>query len=174
VVSAPSLPARLRPRPPSSSALVPPLPSRVITILRLCCVHRHRRHRRHRQVPAPAAAEAPTRLAIGLEYQGCLHRATGLHHCLRRSANHPPPSPPPPLPPAAASLCHTRPPFASPPAPFVLRQPSAFVSSSCPPEGRLRREYEYHTSPSDSPSRPALAGYLGKRATSGTSGELGG
>lgn len=31
---------------------------------------------------------ASTLLAIGLEYQGCLHRATGLHHCLRRSANH--------------------------------------------------------------------------------------
>lgn len=31
---------------------------------------------------------APPWLVVGLEYQSCLHRATGLHHWLRRSANH--------------------------------------------------------------------------------------
>lgn len=45
-------------------------------------------------VPTPAAAavtaaEAPTDpLGYRVRIQGCLHRATGLHHCLRRSANH--------------------------------------------------------------------------------------
>jgi len=37
---------------------------------------------------AAVAVAAPIPLAIRLEYQGYLHRATGLHHCLRRSANH--------------------------------------------------------------------------------------
>jgi len=37
---------------------------------------------------ATIAVAAPIPSAIRLEYQGYLHRATGLHHCLRRSANH--------------------------------------------------------------------------------------
>lgn len=52
--------------------------------------HQHQREHQHqRQAAAAAAAAAPsTPSAIGLEYQGCLHRVTGLHHCLRRSANY--------------------------------------------------------------------------------------
>lgn len=102
----------LRPR-----SCAPPLPS---------CYHHSSPLCAPAAPPAPAAAaaaaaEAATPLAIGLEYQGCLHRATGLHHCLRRSANHQPASQP-----ASA----TRPfptPFATPSVPsvFVLRLPGA-------------------------------------------------
>lgn len=115
--------------PLSSSSLVPllPPPSCVITILRLCSVHQHRQHCRHQRAPALAAAEAPTRLAIGLEYQGCLHRATGLHHCLRRSANHHH---------HRHHHCHHRQPASATLALFTLRPSPAFCLRHPPP---LRR-----------------------------------
>lgn len=88
--------------------------------------------------PAAAAATAaatavptPTPSAIGLEYQGCLHRATGLHHCLRRSANHH-------QPPTSATLALSlHPPLpATRPRVFVLRQCHPSPSSLPPPRGQ--------------------------------------
>lgn len=90
-------------------------------------------------VPATAAA-APNPSAIRLEYQGCLHRATGLHHCLRRSTNHQQPT--------SATLALSLYPSAS--SSFIFFLLSLFLS---PSGGKLHQEYEYHTLPPDSPFR---------------------
>lgn len=56
---------------------------------------------RQQLAASAATAEAAAPLAaVGLEYQSCLHRATGLHHWLRRSANHRQP-----LPSSCSPLC---------------------------------------------------------------------
>lgn len=86
-----SIPSPLPPHRRAFLAPVPPQPS---------CYH-HSSPMLCAPAPAPApvptpvaaavaaAAEAPTDpLGYRVRIQGCLHRATGLHHCLRRSANH--------------------------------------------------------------------------------------
>lgn len=128
-----------RPHQPPRALLIPPAPLPLPSCYHHSSpVHQHQQHCRHqhehqhqrrqqqqRQQP-PYQHRPPS--AIGLEYQGCLHRATGLHHCLRRSANHHqpptsatlalslhPPSPPPALVSSSFVSCHPSPSSLPPP-----------------------------------------------------------
>lgn len=140
MVSAPPPSPPLLPLPSSSSSSFhPPSPSLVRASPLPSCYHHSSPLCAPAAPPAPAAAAAAaTPLAIGLEYQGCLHRATGLHHCLRRSANHQPASQPLPL---ALSL------HPSPPRPSLLS--SSFASRL--PGADFVENMNIITLPADSP-----------------------
>lgn len=119
---------------------------------------------------APAASSSSSRTSGSADPLGYRVRIPGLPPSCHWSA--PLPStlcqPPP-----AANLCHIRP-LPTPPCVFVLRQlpPLSFLSSSPPPGGRLRREYEYHTLPPDSPFRLSTYSRL-EREAQGTSKRTG-
>lgn len=100
---------------PEGPTRPPPPPTLVLPTFFVAVRNQHRRQCTWSGGRLAASAEQrqkrPPWLCRGLEYQSCLHRATGLHHWLRRSANHrqPPPSSSSSLPSVPFSSSHPPP-----------------------------------------------------------------